>query len=385
MFGQKPMAEGQLGVNRRDLLARAAVASTVSPLVAAAPAATASLPVGAPAARPGLRNLITDVPGLRVGNAEDTAVRTGATVVVPDKAAVVAAEVGGGGPATRETDATQPQNLVHAFDAVVLSGGSVYGLATADGVVAWLGARHRGYGLSADPATPLSPVVPAAALYDLANGGRKDWGVQPPYWALGAKAMDALGDDFPLGTAGAGYGAMAGGLKGGLGSASIIAADGITVGALVAVNSAGSVVGADGRTFWAAPFEIGGEFGGLGPAGLRGVPDDWGRPNRNPSARKNTTLAVVATDVTLTSDEAKRVAIMAHDGMARAIRPSHSPFDGDIVFAISTGQREAAEPRAFAVSRIGALAADTLARAIARAVFLATPWPGTAVRTWKTM
>ncbi len=372
-------------MNRRNLLARAALMAAASPFGGAALAQPASPVAGAPAAHPGARNLITDVPGLKVGSAEDPAVRTGATVVVPDTAAVVAAEVGGGGPATRETDATQPQNLVHAFDAVVLSGGSVYGLAAADGVVAWLGARHRGYGLSSDPATPLSPVVPAAALYDLANGGRKDWGVQPPYWNLGAKAMDALGEDFALGTAGAGYGAMAGGIKGGLGSASIVTADGITVGALVAVNSAGSVVGSDGRTFWASPFELGGEFGGLGAAGLRGAPDDWGRPRPNPSARKNTTLSVVATDVTLTSDEARRVAIMAQDGMARAIRPSHSPFDGDVVFAMSTGKREAAEPRAFTVARIGALAADTLARAIARAVYLATPWPGTTVRTWKTM
>jgi L-aminopeptidase/D-esterase-like protein len=337
-------------------------------------------------AHPGPRNLITDVAGLRVGHAEDPAVRTGTTVIVPDVAAVVAVDVGGGGPATRETDATQPWNLVHAFDAVVLSGGSVYGLAAADGVVAWLGARHRGYGLAQTPGTPVSPVVPAAALYDLANGGRKDWGLEPPYRRLGLAAMDTLSDTFALGTAGAGYGAKAGGLKGGLGSASIVTTDGITVGALVAVNSAGSVVGADGKTFWAAPFEIGDEFGGLGAAGLKGAPDDWPRRGAPaPSARKNTTLAVVATDVGLTSDEARRVAMMAQDGMGRAIRPSHSPFDGDIVFAMSTGKREAAEPRAFTVARIGALAADTLARAIARAVYLATPWPGSDLPTWKSV
>ncbi len=361
-------------MNRRKFVAAAA-------LIAARPTLAAT---GAEAgAAPGARNLITDVAGLKVGQAEDAAARTGTTVIVPDEAAVVATEIGGGGPATRETDATAPQNLVHAFDAVVLSGGSVYGLAAADGVVAWLGARHRGFGLSPDPKTPRSPVVPAAALYDLANGGNKDWGLTPPYRALALKAMDALGADFTLGTAGAGYGAMSGGIKGGLGSASIVTPDGISVGALVAVNSAGSVVGSDGRSFWAAPFEIGGEFGGLGPAGLRGAPDDWARRRPAPAARKNTTLAVVATDVTLTSDEAKRVAIMAQDGMARAIRPSHTPFDGDIVFALSTGKQTAAEPRAFTVARIGALAADTLARAIARAVYLATPWPGTDTPTWK--
>ncbi len=369
-------------MNRRSFVAAGAVLAS-SPAFAAEPAASA--PPAATIPRPGPRNLITDVPGLKVGQAVDIAARTGTTVIVPDEAAVVVADVSGGGPATRETDATNPQNLVHAFDAVVLSGGSVYGLAAADGVVAWLGARHRGFGMSPDPATPRSPVVPAAALYDLANGGRKDWGLEPPYRALGLRAMDALDDNFALGTAGAGYGATAGGLKGGLGSASIVTADGITVGALVAVNSAGSVVGTDGKTFWAAPFEIGDEFGGLGAAGLRGVPDDWTRSKPNPSARKNTTLAVVATDVKLTSDEARRVAIMAQDGMGRALRPSHTPFDGDVVFAMSTGRREAAEPRAFTVARIGALAADTLARAIARAVFLATPWPGTQTRTWKTI
>ena len=306
-------------------------------------AAGATLP-NTPARR-GPRNLITDVPGLKVGQAQDVAARTGTTVILPDEAAVVAAEVGGGGPATRETDATQPWNLVHAFDAVVLSGGSVYGLAAADGVIDWLNARHRGFGMSPDPNVPRSPVVPSAALYDLANGGRKDWGVAPPYRALGLAAMDTLGDTFALGTAGAGYGAMAGGLKGGLGSASIVTGDGITVGALVAVNSAGSVVGAGtARASGRRPSRSGDEFGGLGTAGLRGIPDDWGRSKRNPAARKNTTLAVVAADVKLTSDEARRIAIMAQDGMGRAIRPSHSPFDGDIVFAMSTGRREPPNP-----------------------------------------
>jgi L-aminopeptidase/D-esterase-like protein len=369
-------------VRRRDLLAAAVLAGGAGATVAAAAAAPAPSFPASPA-RPGPRNLITDVAGLSVGNAEDASVRTGTTVILPDKAAVVAADVRGGGPATRETDATELQNLVHAFDAVVLSGGSVYGLAAAGGVVAWLGAHHRGFGLSPNPDAPRAPVVPAAALYDLANGGRKDWGLEPPYRLLGQRALEAAGDTFALGTAGAGYGAMAGGLKGGLGSASIVTGDGFTVGALVAVNSAGSTVGADGKTFWAAPFEIGGEFGGLGPGGLRGIADEWGRYRPHPSPRENTTLAVVATDATLTPDEAKRVAIMAQDGLARAIRPAHTPFDGDVVFAISTGRRDVAEPRAFTTARLGALAADTLSRAIARAVFSATPWPGVATPTWK--
>jgi len=374
-------------VRRRDILAAAVLAGGAPAALAAAAAGPSPSPPPFPTspARPGPRNLITDVAGLSVGNAEDIAARTGTTVILPDTAAVVAADVRGGGPATRETDATDLQNLVHAFDAVVLSGGSVYGLAAAGGVVAWLGAHHRGFGMSPNPAAPRAPVVPAAALYDLANGGRKDWGLDPPYRLLGQRALEAAGADFALGTAGAGYGAMAGGLKGGLGSASIVGGDGLTVGALVAVNSAGSVVGADGRTFWAAPFEIGDEFGGLGAGGLRGIADEWGRYKPHPSARENTTLAVVATDANLTSDEAKRVAIMAQDGLARAIRPAHTPFDGDVVFAIATGRRDVAEPRAFTTARIGALAADTLSRAIARAVFSATPWPGAATPTWKSL
>jgi L-aminopeptidase/D-esterase-like protein len=181
-----------------------------------------------------------------------------------------------------------------------------------------------------------------------------------------------------LGTAGAGYGAMAGALKGGIGSASVVSFDGFTVGAIVAVNSWGSVVapGADGRgrTFWAAPYEIGEEFGGLGPAGLRAAPDQWGAPKR-PDETRNTTIACVATDAVLTPAQAKRFAVMAQDGLARAIRPVHAPFDGDVVFALATGLRPLGDGADHALARLGALAADTLARAVARGVFAATPWP----------
>jgi L-aminopeptidase/D-esterase-like protein len=370
---------GLSAVNRRDMIAAAAALGAAGAWGGRSPGQTSN-----GAARPGPRNLITDVQGLRVGQSQELTVRTGVTVILPDEAAVVAADVRGGGPATRETDATDAQNLVRAFDAIVLSGGSVYGLAAADGVVAWLGDHGRGFALNPAPGTPRSPVVPAAALYDLANRGAKGWGLDPPYKALGIKAIETASETFELGTAGAGYGAMAGALKGGIGSASIVTADGLTVGALVAVNCAGSVTAPGTRQFWAAPFEIGAEFGGLGSAALRGAPDDWGRPRASPKPRENTTLAVVATDAKLSGDEAKRVAIMAQDGMARAIRPSHSPFDGDIVFAMATGRRDLSEPRAFTTARIGALAADTLARAIARAVYEATPWPGSAVPTWKT-
>lgn len=336
--------------------------------------------MGANRPGPGRRNLITDVPGLKVGQAEDVDVRTGVTVILPDERAVCACDVRGGAPGTRETDALAPENLVDAVDAVVLSGGSVYGLAAADGVVSWLGARGRGFGLV--DGIPKSPVVPAAILFDVANGGDKGWGETPPYRDLGRRAVEAAGLDVALGSAGAGCGAMAGGLKGGTGSASVVTEDGYTVGAIVAVNSWGSVIAPGGRTFWAAPFELDGEFGGLGAAGLTAGPDQWGSAKR-PAETRNTTIACVATDAALTPAQAKRLAVMAQDGFARAIRPVHAPFDGDVVFALSTGARPLVEPAAYTLARLGALAADNLARAVARGVFEAKPWPDAYVPCWR--
>lgn len=210
------------------------------------------------AGRPGARNLITDVPGLKVGAAQDSRVRTGTTVILPDSPAIAAVDVRGGGPATRETDALGEDNLVQTVDALTFSGGSVYGLAAADGVAAWLGQQGRGYALRPAPGVPVSPIVPTACLYDLANGGDKNWQLTPPYRQLGIDAVGKAGLDFPLGTVGAGYGAMTGmgKLKGGLGSASIIAANGATVGALVAVNSLGAVVAPGTRAFWATPMKL---------------------------------------------------------------------------------------------------------------------------------
>lgn len=332
--------------------------------------------------RPGPRNLITDILGLRVGQAHDPAARSGVTVILPDDRAVCACDVRGGAPGTRETDALAPETLVEAVDAVVLSGGSVYGLAAADGVAAWLGARGRGYGLSTLPGVPVSPVVPAAILFDLANGGDKAWGETPPYRALGMAAVAQAAEAFELGTAGAGHGAMAGSLKGGIGSASVVCGDGMSVGAIVAVNSFGAVTAPGGRTFWAAPYEIAGEFGGLGSAGLSAAPEDWGL-SKAPGAMRNTTIACVATDVALTPAQARRVAIMAQDGLARAIRPVHAPFDGDVVFAISTARRPMPDGADYAVARLGSLAADCLARAVARAVYEATSWPGSDIPCWR--
>jgi L-aminopeptidase/D-esterase-like protein len=344
------------------------------------PAMTSESPSGA---RRGPRNLITDVAGLTVGHAQDPRVRTGVTVILADRLVCAGCEVAGGGPGTREADALDPANLVGRLDAVVLSGGSVYGLGAADGVAAALGARGRGYRLREIQGVPPSPLVGGAILHDLANGGDKAWGEDPPYAALGRQALAAAGPDFALGTAGAGYGAIAGALKGGLGSASVVTADGVTVGALAAVNSFGSVVGPDGCSFWASPFEIDGEFGRTDPAELWAAPDVWPHAKADPAARANTTIACVATDADLTTAECARVARMAQAGMARAIRPVFSPFDGDVVFALATGRVQVAEPRAFTLARIGALAADCLARAIGRAVFEARAWPDCPVEDWR--
>jgi L-aminopeptidase/D-esterase-like protein len=334
-------------------------------------------------AGPGPLNLITDVPGLMVGQAMDAAARTGVTVILTDERAVCAVDVRGGGPGTRETDALAAETLVEAVDAVVLSGGSVYGLAAADGVAAWLGARGRGFGLGERPGVPKSPVVPAAILYDLANGGDKAWGLEPPYRALGIAAVESAGRAFALGTAGAGAGAMAGALKGGVGSASAVAGDGYSVGALAAVNSFGSVTAPGGRAFWSAPFEIGDEFGGVALGNARAGPDDLGWADGDAALRVNTTLACVATDVALTPGQARRLAIMAQAGLARAIRPIHTPFDGDVVFVLSTGRRALAQPIERTLARLGAMAADCLARAVARGVYEATAWPGTGATCWR--
>ncbi len=328
-------------------------------------------------ARPGPYNSLGDVAGLSIGCAEDEAALTGVTVIVPDQRAVAGVDVRGGGPGTRETDALAPENLVDAIDALVLSGGSVYGLAAADGVVAAMGAEGRGFGLVDLPGVPRSPVVPAAILYDLANGGDKAWGDAPPYAALGRRAYGARARSVPLGNAGAGMGALAGKLKGGQGTASMVTADGFTVAALACVNCWGSSTMLGSRAFWAWPFEVDGEFGGVRPDPAISVgAEDWDGAKLNPQPRANTTIACVAVDAALTPAEAKRVAQMASAGLARAIRPVFAPFDGDVVFALSTAQRPAPEPRSLALARFGALAADCLTRAVARGVWAAASLAG---------
>lgn len=362
---------------------RAFLRATLATPVAYRAGAASPLHPGGPGA-PGPLNLITDVAGLKIGLAQDIHVRTGLTVILPDQRAPCAVDVRGGGPGTRETDALNGWNLVRSADAITLSGGSVYGLAGADGVASVLGAEGRGFELVKQPGVPPSPIVPTAILFDLANGGDKNWGLTPPYRAMGIDAVrNAAGGRFPLGTAGAGFGAQAGALKGGMGSASWRTADGMTVGAIAAVNCLGSVVVPGTRHFWAGAFEVGSEFGGLGPSAARVNGEDWGDAKLNPAARANTTIACVATDVALDPDELKRIAMMAQDGLPRAIRPVHSPFDGDVVFALSTGRVTlSGSSRALAVARLGSVAADVLSRAIARGVFSATLPPGMTGQTW---
>lgn len=323
-------------------------------------------------AAPGARNLITDVAGFRVGNAQDLVVRTGSTVILAEAPAVAAVAVAGGGPGTRETDLLAGGTLVDAVDAIVLSGGSAFGLAAADGVMSALKAQGRGYTFDGvrKPGVPAPPIVPSAILYDLANGGDKDWGDVSPYPALGRVAFEAAAEDFDLGRAGAGAGALAGAHPGGLGSASIVTDDGMTVGAIAAVNCFGSVFMPGTEVFWAWPYEEGGEFGGeRPPAEYTANAEDWGAAKTNPALAQNTTIACIATDAVLTPDEAKRVAQMALSGFSRAIRPVFAPFDGDAVFVMSSAKVKRPEPAPLAVARIGELAASVLARAVARGVY----------------
>ena len=325
--------------------------------------------------RPGPRNLITDVAGLRVGHASEGRLRSGVTVLTADRPVTAAVHVMGGAPGTRETDLLAPDRLVQAVDALVLSGGSALGLSAASGVADALRAAGRGFEVDGQHV----PIVPAAILFDLGNGGAKDW-TENPYPALGRAALRAASEVFDLGAVGAGTGALVHGLKGGLGSASaVLDAGGYTVGALAAVNAVGAVTVGDGPHFWAAPWEMDGEFGGLGlPAAF--TPRAETAPTKQPGAA--TTLAIVATDAALTQAEATRLATAAQDGLARAIVPSHSPLDGDLVFAVSTGALPLQDPVADAF-RLGHAAAACLARAIARGVFEASPAEGDRLPAWR--
>jgi len=315
------------------------------------------------------RNLITDVAGVLVGHADEARLASGVTAIVFEEPAVAAVDVRGGAPGTRETDLLEPHRTIERIDAVVLSGGSAFGLDAGTGVQALLRERGRGFAIG----DIRVPIVCGAVLFDLLNGGDKNWGRFPPYRDLGYAAAARAGKTFALGTAGAGFGATTVNLKGGLGSASAVTRDGHTVGALVAVNACGNVNVGRGPHFWAAPFEVDGEFGGLGfpptvpPAAL--TLNAKGRPG------ENTTIALVATDAALSKAQAKEFAIMAQDGLARAIYPAHTTLDGDTVFAAATGRRPLADA-VNELTELGGVAANTLARAVARGVFEAKALPG---------
>ncbi len=315
-----------------------------------------------------MRNLITDVSGIKVGSAHDEILASGVTALVFDAPATASVAVAGGAPGLRDTALLEPDMTVDKIDALVLSGGSAFGLDAMGGVQSFL--RQMGRGL--DVAGQLVPLAPGAILFDLANGGDKTFWDRPAYWTLGREAARAAAQDFALGTQGAGYGATLADLKGGLGSASTVMDDGFVVGALVAVNSVGQATIGETGHFWAAPYERDGEFGG------RGWPEAFSTGRLalriKGSAPENTTIAIVATDAILTKAQAKRMAIMAQDGMARALRPVHAAHDGDVVFAAATGRSER-EVDLLALTRLGAAAADCLARATARAVYEAKALP----------
>src|SRR6202166_1262513 len=327
-----------------------------------------------------MKNLLTDISGVRVGHAEDAALASGVTAVIFDSPAVAAIDVRGGGPGTREGALLDLANTVERIDAIALSGGSAFGLEAGGGVQAWLAEQGRGFAVR----DAVIPIVPGAIMFDLLNGGDKAWGPSPPSRDLGYAAATAAAETFALGSAGAGYGATTANFKGGLGSASAATPGGVRVAALAVVNAVGSVTVGDGPWFWAAPFKIGGELGGRGlPPAF--TPDMLAMRIKGGAAAtsvENTTLAVVVTDAILTNPQAKRLAMIAQTGFARAIYPVHAPLDGDVLFVAATGETPI-DPLA-GLTELGMVAANVVARAIARGGYAATalPFHG-ALPAWK--
>lgn len=328
----------------------------------------------------GKKNLITDVTGVMVGNSHNEIIKSGVTVFTSDKRFAAAVTVLGGAPGTRETDLLESDKLVEKIDAIVLSGGSAFGLDAATGVVDCLRKENRGY-----PLKDINiPIVPSAILADLFNGGDDQW-EENPYGNLGKLAFNSISNSFEIGTIGAGYGATTSNLKGGLGSASIVLGNGATVGALVAVNPSGSVVTDGSNSFWATPFEIGDEFGGKEFIPPKNIFTEYQRGDdaaKDAFSIDNTTIAIVATDLELSKVELKRISVAAHDGMSRAILPSHTPYDGDLIFAASTGRKKIKiEPSD--IYNIGNAAAICLSRAIARGVYEAKSEKNDLLPTWQ--
>jgi L-aminopeptidase/D-esterase-like protein len=327
-----------------------------------------------------MKNLLTDISGVLVGHADDATLASGATAVIFDKPVVAAIDVRGGGPGTREAALLELANTVERIDAIALAGGSAFGLETGAGMQAWLAERGRGFAVR----DAIIPIVPGAIVFDLLNGGNKGWGRFAPYRDLGYAAAAAASTDFALGSAGAGLGATTANFKGGIGSASAATPDGVRVAALAVVNAVGSVTVGDGPWFWAAPFEIEGEYGG------RGLPASFTpemltmriKGGAAATAVENTTLAVVVTDAMLTKPQAKRLAMIAQTGFARAIYPVHAPLDGDVVFAAATCEKPV-EPLV-GLTELGMAAANVVARSIARGVYAAAALPfADALPAWK--
>ena len=327
-----------------------------------------------------MRNLLTDIAGIAVGHATDLRLGSGATFIMFDRPATASVVILGGAPGSRATAMLEPEMTQQQVDGFMLSGGSAFGLDAAGGAQAAL--RAQGRGLRLGPA--VIPLVPQAIVFDLNNGGNKDWGVFSPYRDLGYQAaLAAAPGDFALGSIGAGTGATTATVKGGVGSASAITGTGHIVAALAVVNAIGTATIGDGPHFWAAPFEVGHEFGGRGwPASL--VPNDLAlrAKGRIPPGETATTIAVIATDAVLTKSQVKRLCIMANDGLARALLPAHAPSDGDTVFGAATGAKPMASDSDLTI--LGHIATQVMARAIARGVFEATPlpYPG-ALTSWQ--
>lgn len=322
----------------------------------------------------GPKNLLTDIPGITVGQADDTKIATGVTVALFDPDAVASVAITGGAPAGRDQECLSPDMQLERVQGLVFSGGSGFGLDAATGVQAFLRENGRGVAFG----RTVIPIAPQAICFDLMNGGDKDWGRFPPYRDLAYAACQSASVDFSLGTVGAGYGATTADLKGGLGSASVVTSSGATVAALVVVNAIGSAAIGGGPHFWAAPWEIGDEFGGLGMPAKPSTRLRW-----KGDGQTATTIGMVATDATLTKVQARRLAIAASGGLSKGLRLAHAIFDGDTVFGVSTAKRPMGDP-AREFIEICALASDCLARAIARGVHAATalPYAGT-VPAWK--
>ena len=325
--------------------------------------------------RPGKNNLITDISGLYIGNSEDEKVKTGVTVLVSENPFTAGVKILGGAPGTRETTLLDPDKLVQKIDAIVLAGGSAFGLEAASEVCERLANNKRGFPIG----NVKVPIIPSAILFDLTNGGNKDW-QSNPYRNLGRKALESAGIEFSNGSVGAGFGALTSDLKGGLGSASIQIENGIVVAAIVAVNSVGSATIGKEKNFWAAPFEIDEEFGGIEPINSY---NSFKMHYEEITALKgqSTTLAIVATNANINQAQATRVASAAHAGISRAIYPSHTPLDGDIVFAVATNEIDTHD-HATDTMKIGNAAADCVSRSIAKAVYHAKSEKTDIIPSW---